>query len=136
MNWLHGHTPSGIHDLSSPRCPKRQEDSRTVGPVRSPPSLSRIAGAPIGEGVVRDDAFIWVMPWRAKCAAARVEERGRGGSFLVREDLGIGEAGVVIDRSVDVVAADAEATDLFLTAVDPTAPAVRDPTEFLHVNVD
>jgi len=61
------------------------------------------------------------------------EEPGRGGAFLVGVDLGMGEAGVIINCGVDVVEPDAAATDLFLAAMDPPAAAVREGTQFLHV---
>ena len=38
------------------------------------------------------------MPWAAKNAAARVDEPGGGVALFIGVDLGVGEAGVVIDQ--------------------------------------
>lgn len=85
------------------------------------------SSATIGEGVVRDDAFYLSDAVARGVFGCAGEEPGRGCAFLVRVDLGIGEAGVVIDCAVGDVEPDAAATDVFLVAVDPPAAAVRDP---------
>jgi hypothetical protein len=78
-----------------------------------------------------------VMPWPANQAAARVRELGAGGALLVGEDLGVGQAGVVIDRGVDVVVAEAaEADRPGASAVDPPPATGGDAAELLHIDVD
>ena len=60
-----------------------------------------------------------------------------GGGLLVGVDLAVGEAGVVVDCGVDVVEAHAASGGpAGLAAQDPMAAAVRDPAEFLDVDVD
>jgi hypothetical protein len=67
-------------------------------------------------------------------------ERGGGAASLVGEDLGVGEAAVVVDGGVKVGVADPSvppaATSGGSPAMDLVAPAVGDPPEFLHVDVD
>jgi hypothetical protein len=75
-----------------------------------------------------------------------VEEGDRGCRFLVREHLGVGEAAVVVDGSVDELpagsqmSATADTPDPLPIATahtgDPFAGASLDPSELLGVDVD
>jgi hypothetical protein len=51
-------------------------------------------------------------------------------------DLQICDPGVVIDGCVDEVISDAAGSDLFAAPVSAPTTAVRDSTEFLHIDVD
>jgi hypothetical protein len=70
----------------------------------------------------------------AACSAG--EEPGRGGALLVGEDLGVANAGVVIDRNVDEVVADPDCLDLLGAAVGPPAVSFPDASELLYVQMD
>ena len=75
-------------------------------------------------------------PVAGEVACGVGEEPGRGDALLVGEDFGVADAGVVIDRDVDVVVSDSAAFDLLRAAVGPPAAAVRDTPELLHVQMD
>ena len=79
-----------------------------------------------------------VMPCGGEEAAARVEERRAGRGFLVGQDLGVGQPGVVVDSGVDVVEPDLcwLAAGRWSAAVDPPPAAVGDAAELLHIDVD
>jgi hypothetical protein len=68
------------------------------------------------------------------------EQEGRaGGAFLVGEDFGVGQAGVVVDQGVDVVEPDpgpflCPGLAVFAAVRLPSA-AVVDPADLLHVHV-
>lgn len=54
-----------------------------------------------------------------------------------RAGLGVGEAGVVVDHSVDVVEPDAAGrARTWAAVVDPPASTVGDPVKLLHIDVD
>lgn len=91
--------------------------------------------ASVGERVVRDHAFDLVDAVLGEVGASPGQESGRGGAFLVGVDLGVGEPGVVIDRGVDVVKTDPSTADLFAAAVGRPASTVRDPAEFLRIDM-
>jgi len=75
------------------------------------------------------------MPWLANQAAAPPEP-GAGGALLVGQDLGVAEPGVVVDRGVHVVVAQAShPSGSFGASVDPPAAAVGDLAELLDVDV-
>jgi len=60
-----------------------------------------------------------------------VQEPGAGGVAFIRQGFDVGDAGVVIDRDVQVVVAVAAPADLLAAAVQPPAAAVGDPAELL-----
>ncbi len=68
------------------------------------------------------------------------QEPGAGGTFLVGKDLGISQPGVVIDGGMDIIETSAaEASAMVVIdqwSLNPPTATVRDPAEFLHVNVD
>lgn len=62
-------------------------------------------GEPVGEGVVGHDAFDrCAVRCHGRCRPG--EESGARWTFLIGQDFGIGEAGVIIDGDMDVVEAD------------------------------
>ena len=95
------------------------------------------------ESIVRYQASSWVSTRRG---AQRVHgpsfgtdpEVGGGDCLFVVEDLGVGEAGAVIERSVDEPVADTCVTagGAGTATVEPPAAAVRDAGDLLDVNVD
>ena len=80
------------------------------------------------------------MPWACEEGCGAGEEAGAGVGLLVVVDLGVGQAGVVVDGGVDVVVADPglllRVGLAGLSAVGPPAAAVRDPSDLLHVEVE
>jgi hypothetical protein len=85
---------------------------------------------PVGERVVGDDPLDLLDAVLGEVRGSSGQESGRGGAFLVGVDLGIREAGVVIDRGMDVVETDTATADLLAAAVGSPAAAVGDPAEF------
>ena len=63
------------------------------------------------------------------------QEAGGGGALLVGVDLGVGQAGVIIDSGVDVVVADPAATHFLAASVCAPPTAVGDAPELLDVDV-
>ena len=61
-------------------------------------------------------------------------EQGVGG--LVREGFGVGESGEPVDRRVEVGVADLAAFGDVAAAVEAPTPALGDPADLLHVQVD
>ena len=102
-------------------------------------------GGAVGGPVVGEELFDFdaVAGKEGECAA---EEADRGGGFFVGEDLGVGEAAVVVDCDVDVLPADGAAafalmvSDGSFAMVDPVAPtsaaAGVEASELLDVDVD
>ena len=88
-----------------------------------------VPGDPVVLGVVGND------PLDADAVAGverggTGEETGAGGALLVVEDLGVGEAGVVIDGGVDVVIAQpTDCSRAGAAAVGAPTTAVGDPAE-------
>ena len=77
-----------------------------------------------------------VTPWALKKARARVEEGAGALLLLVGQELGVGEAGGVVDGDVEVLPADAAVlVHAGMVAGDAMADAV-DPAELLGVDVD
>lgn len=64
------------------------------------------------------------------------EEACAGRDLLVRVDLAVGEAGVVVDCGVDVVEAHAADRPARVAAQDFVTAAVGDAAELLDVDVD
>src|SRR5690606_25360797 len=68
------------------------------------------------------------------------QERGAGRALLVGQDLRERDAGVVIDRDMDVVEPDPTSAAAVvvdhLRAVDAPAAAVGDPAEFLDIDME
>jgi hypothetical protein len=64
-----------------------------------------VAAAVVGQDPLDLDAVPLVV------GDGATQESGSGGGFLVAEDLGIGEAAVIVDRDVDVLPADGVAVD-------------------------
>src|SRR4051812_1129706 len=96
------------------------------------PETGLVAGAVVG-----DDAFADDPAGPEPCVGARPERGGGDGLFVV-EDLGVHEAGAVIDGAVQVPVAGTAvvAGRGVATAVHPPAATQRDRCEFLHVDVD
>ena len=65
-----------------------------------------IGRVPISERVVGEDSFDPRDALAGEELGRAQQNAGRGGSFLVIVDLGIGQAAVVVDDGVDVVEAD------------------------------
>jgi len=100
-----------------------------------------VRAAVVGEDALDLDAVAAVEGDRA------VQERDRGCCFLVSEDLGVGEAAVVVDADVDELPADRAAVAAGgVSAARPVAArrastnafagAARDPAELFDVDVD
>ena len=98
--------------------------------------LPERCGVTVCEGVVGDDAFDPLDAVAGEVARGAGEEPGRCGALLVGKDLGVADAGVVIDRDVDVVVTDPASLDLLRAAMGPPAAAVRDASELLDVQMD
>jgi hypothetical protein len=94
------------------------------------------AGVAVGESVVGDDAFDPVDAVAGEVPCGAGEELGCGDTLFVRKDLGVAEAGVVIDGDVDVVVADPASLDLLRAAMGPPAASFRDASELLDVQMD
>ena len=91
----------------------------------------------VGPGVVGQDALDAVDARRSEEGRGTAEEGGAGGGLLVRLDLAVGQAGVVVDGGVDEVEAHAAAGGpAGLPAQDLVATAVGDPAQLLDVHVD
>ena len=78
--------------------------------------------ASVAEVVVGDDAFDAGDAVLGEVGRGAGQERSAGGAFLVGQDLGVGQSGVVVDEGMDVVVADASSPDLF-----PAAAVARQP---------
>lgn len=98
--------------------------------------LTERGGVAGSEGVIGDDAFDPLDAVAGEVARGAGEEPGRCCALLVGEDLGVADAGVVIDRDVDLVVTDSIASNLFRAAVGPPAAAFRDASELLDIQVD
>jgi hypothetical protein len=72
-------------------------------------AAKRVDRRAVGGAVVGEDAFD-VDAVAAVVGDGALEEADRGGGFLVCEDLGVGEAAVVVDGDVDVLPADRAAS--------------------------
>jgi hypothetical protein len=90
----------------------------------------------VGPGVVGEDVF-------DACDAVCVEEGGHAGEkacqvrgLLVRVDLAVGEAGVIVDGGVDVVEAHGADRPTGVTAADLVAAVVGDAAELPHIDVN
>ena len=70
-------------------------------------------------------------------AVRSLPEPRRGDSLFVVEDLGVGDAGAVIDSGVDVSIANVAvpAMSVVAASVDPLAASVGDPGQLLDVDV-
>ncbi|SEE03665.1 hypothetical protein SAMN05428945_6460 [Streptomyces sp. 2224.1] len=90
----------------------------------------------VGPGVIGQDTFDAVDAVAAEERGGPGEEGCAGGDLLVRVDLGVGQAGVVVDGGVQVVEAHAADGPACVAAVDFVAAAVGDPAEFLDIDVD
>jgi hypothetical protein len=75
----------------------------------------------VGEGVVGDDPFDGRDAAGGEVAGGAEREAGGGGAFLVGQDLGVGQPGVVVDGGVDVVVADPRLLQLTMTNVNGPA---------------
>ena len=92
-----------------------------------------VAGAVVGEDPLDLDAVSVVV------GDGATEEAGSGRGFLVGEDLGVGEAAVVVDGDVDVLPALVVAAAVVAAAGDAAGDAVAgpgDPAELLDVDMD
>ncbi len=67
--------------------------------------------------------------------AGPVQKGGATLGAFVRQDLGVDDAAVVIDRDVDEVPAQTATSDLLGTVVCPPAAAGRDLAELLDIDV-
>src|SRR5688500_14105956 len=85
---------------------------------------------------------IW---WAAKNPSSAAEEPRAGAGLLVGEDLGIGQAGVVINGGVDIVIADGAAAGAVpiagamlgrVAAIEPVAATVAQPAQLLDIDMD
>ncbi len=90
----------------------------------------------VGPGVVREDAFDAgdAVDVEERCGPG--EEPGAGRAFPGRVDFAVDEAGVVVDGGLDVVEAHAADRPACLAAQGSVAAVVKDPAEFLHIDVD
>jgi hypothetical protein len=102
---------------------------------------SRVGG-PVRRGL-RDERSVWGRPLRAVAERRAVRWVMRPRARTCRcgwgcwVDFAVGQAGAVIDSGVDVVEPDGSpAVGAGGTAVGPPAAAIRDPAEFLDVDVD
>jgi len=103
----------------------------------------RLAGTmpqagPVTGTVVREDS-LWGDPDRGVPGGGASPEPGCGGGLLVAQDLGVHDAGPVIDGGVEVAVAGVAVPGMFSFIASPSAaPAapLRDPSKFLDVNVD
>ena len=87
----------------------------------------------VARAVVGDDAFT-DNALRSEPGDRSMPERGGGVAGFVVVDLGVHEAGAVIECRVDEpVASSAVAA---AATVEPPAAAVGDPTDLLHIDVD
>jgi len=105
-----------------------------------------VQGGAVARAVVCEYAFD--LDAVAAVEGDRAVEKGdRRGRFLVVQDLGVGQAAVVVDGDVhelpaDGVADSAGRVGVFAVvgrvalAADPFARATDDPAELLHVDVD
>lgn len=93
------------------------------------------SGIAIGERVVGDHAFDGDAEVDVERDRA-FQEPYRGGALLIVVGLGVGQSGVIVDRGVDRVVDDPTTAGLLAAAVRPSAAAVRDAVELLHVDVD
>jgi hypothetical protein len=64
------------------------------------------------------------------------EEAGRRDRFLVSEDLGVGEAAVVVDGDVDVLPAFVVLVASIVAAASNAMTRPDDATELLHIDVE
>src|SRR4051812_37856788 len=85
--------------------------------------------------------FSITTPWLANQAAARRRNRAHVSGSFVGIDLGVGEPGVIVDRGLHVLVADASrcpgATAFeAVAAVDAPAAAIAESAELLDVDVD
>src|SRR3954470_20039091 len=87
-----------------------------------------IAGAVIGEETADGDAELGVV------AESGEQEGGSGKAFFIGQDLGKGDAGVVVDGDMDVLPADV-AGIAFAVAMDAVADAA-DAAQFLDVEME
>jgi hypothetical protein len=104
-----------------------------------------VDGGAVGRAIVGEHSLHGDAVAREERGRA-AEEGDRGGGLLVCKDFGVGQAGAVIDRDVDVVpacrAADVAgsvgkaAAVVRASAPDPLAGAALDPSELLDVDVD
>src|SRR5205814_6949218 len=91
----------------------------------------------VGEGVVGDDALDGGDAVGGEVGGGAEREAGGGGAFFVRQDLGVGEPGVVVDGGVDVVVAGpAGLPGPGAAAAGPPAAAAGDLAELFDVEVD
>jgi hypothetical protein len=99
---------------------------------RSEPELGPVAGAVVGEGSLDGDAV------DGEPGVGAPPERSGGDGLFVGEDLGVGEAGAVVDGGVDepIAGAGALHDGCLAAAVDPPSAAGRDAGDLLDVNVD
>ena len=72
---------------------------------------------------------------RTRCGS--LPERSRGGALFVVEDLGVGDAGAVIDRGVDESIPNRRTLRgrRLAATVDPPPAPVGDPRQLLHVDM-
>lgn len=109
-------------------------DELLLGPERGD-GVSEGDRVAVGEGVVADHAPDLGDAVSGEVGGCAGQEPGGGGSFFVRVDLGVGQAGVVVDGCVDVVEANASCADLLAASVGAPAPTVGDAPELLDVDV-
>lgn len=64
-----------------------------------------------------------------------LEESSSGGALLVGTDLHVDKPGVVVDSEVEEVVADATSAGLLAATVGAPPAAVRDPAQFLDVDI-
>ncbi len=98
-----------------------------------------VFGEPVSERVIRHYPF-HRCPVRGHERCGPSKEPGAGDALLIRVNLDEREPGVIIDSHVNVVETNpgmpfGMVTD-GLVRVRPPAASVRDPAEFLHIDVD
>lgn len=89
-----------------------------------------------GQRVVADHAFDAGDAEAGEVGRGADQESCRGGTFLIGVDLGVGEAGVIVDGSVDVIEPDPATPEALASAMGTPPTTVRDAAEFLHIDVD
>ena len=96
------------------------------------PQPGAVAGAVVGDDTLTVDADRPV-PGRSPCP-----EAGCGGGLFVVEDLGVGDAGPVVDSGVDVAVTDTGMAPVRVVAssMETPATAIGDPGNLLDIDVD